>query len=163
MNKSSSDKEDFGHRGPTDQITNKEKNIIKDLSEKFVTDLLYAPLGEGLQVYQETIEKLYDGKARIRICLKCGEINSTSKLSKETHQCTKSFDKLAFPYLVTTSWLKLRDFFQAGEYVDILQKFGVERRVSRRTKERRLVREEIVPTEEELISEDVSEIEQIVE
>lgn len=163
MSKSRNEKEDSVHRGPTDQITNVEKNRIKHISEKFVSDLLYAPLGEGLQVYQETIDELYDGKARIRICLKCGEINSTSKLSKESHRCTKSFDKLAFPYLVTTSWLKLRDFFLSGAYVDILQKIGVESSAPKRTRVRKPVSEEILQTEEEPIHEDVSELEQIID
>ncbi|MBY9001370.1 MAG: hypothetical protein KGD64_10670 [Candidatus Heimdallarchaeota archaeon] len=161
MNKSNNDKGNLGHRGPTDQITNREKSVIKTVSESFVSDLLLAPLGEGLQVYQETIDELYDGKARIRICLKCGDINSTSKLSKETHICTKSFDKLAFPYLVTTSWLKLRDFFLGGAYVDILQKIGVKATPARKTKIRTPVEAKI----EDVVVEEVVEeiVEEIVE
>ena len=115
----------FSKKGPTDQITNVEKLQIKKLAGTFVLDLLDAPLGEGLQIYQETINELYDGKARLRICLKCGEINTTAKLTKDTHRCTMDFDKLAIPYLVTTRWLKMRDFFLGKGYYDALQKLGV--------------------------------------
>jgi hypothetical protein len=79
-----------------------------------------------LQTYQETIEKLYDGKARLRICMKCGEINSTTNLSKNTHECTKDFLQLSFPYLVTTSWLRMRDFFLGESYTKLLQRLGFE-------------------------------------
>jgi hypothetical protein len=88
--------------------------------------LLKAQLGEGLQTYQETIDQLYDGKARLRICLKCGEIDSTATLTKNTHECTKDFQQLSFPYLVTTSWLRMRNFFLGESYTQKLQKLGFE-------------------------------------
>jgi hypothetical protein len=113
-------------QGPSDQITNVEKKQIRSRARRLATDLLKAKLGEGLQTYQETIEQLYDGRARLRICLKCGEIDSTANLSKRTHTCTKDFFQLSFPYLVTTSWLRMREFFLGESYTLMLQKLGFE-------------------------------------
>ena len=113
-------------QGPSDQITTAEKKQIRSRAKRFAIDLLKAQLGEGLQTYQETIEQLYDGKARLRICLKCGEIDSTASLSKNTHECTKDFSQLSFPYLVTTSWLRMREFFLGESYTKKLQKLGFE-------------------------------------
>ena len=147
-------------KGPTDQITNIEKRQVKSRARRFVLDLLDAPLGEGLQIYQETVNELYDGKARLRICLKCGDINTTSKLTKDTHRCTMDFDKLAIPYLVTTSWLKMREFFLGKGYADAMQKLGVEPEPVRERIPRPPAEIEVV---EEISDEEVSEIEQIVE
>ena len=58
--------------------------------------------------------------------MKCGEIDSTAALSRNTHECTKEFQQLSFPYLVTTSWLRMRDFFLGESYTQKLQKLGFE-------------------------------------
>ena len=113
-------------KGPSDQITKVEKKQIRSRAERFVIDILKIPMMDGLQIYQEVIEELYDNKARIRFCLKCGEIDSTDKLSKKSHKCTRVFDALAFPYLVTTSWLSMRKFFLGERYSEILQNLGFE-------------------------------------
>ncbi len=140
-------------KGPTDQITNLEKKQIRSRARRFTLDLLDAPFGEALQIYQETIDDLYDGKARIRICLKCADINSTEKLSKKTHSCTSGFDKLAFPYLITTSWLKLRYFFLTEVYTEFLQRLGVEPIPSRKIPVRTPIEEEEKAEEEEEVRE----------
>ena len=147
-------------KGPTDQITNVEKRQVKSRARRFVLDLLDAPLGEGLQIYQETVNELYDGKARLRICLKCGDINTTSKLTKDTHICTMDFDKLAIPYLVTTSWLKMREFFLGKGYSDTMLKLGVE---PEPVKDRTPRPPAEIEVTEDTHDEEVSEIEQIVE
>jgi len=54
------------------------------------------------------------------------EIDSTATLSKSTHECTKDFSQLSFPYLVTTSWLRMRDFFLGESYTQLLQRLGFE-------------------------------------
>jgi hypothetical protein len=113
-------------KGPSDQITKIEKKQIRSRAERFAIDILKIPMIDGLQVYQEVIKELYDNKARIRFCLKCGEIDSTEKISKKDHKCTRVFDALAFPYLVTTSWLRMRAFFLGEKYTEILQKLGFE-------------------------------------
>lgn len=147
-------------KGPTDQITNIEKRQVKSRARRFVLDLLDAPLGEGLQIYQETVNELYDGKARLRICLKCGDINTTSKLTKDTHRCTMDFEKLAIPYLVTTSWLKMREFFLGKGYSDALRKLGVEPEPVKERIPRTPVEIGVI---DEISEEEVTEIEQIVE
>ena len=147
-------------KGPTDQITNIEKRQVKSRARRFVLDLLDAPLGEGLQIYQETVNDLYDGKARLRICLKCGDINTTSKLTKDTHRCTMDFDKLAIPYLVTTSWLKMRELFLGEGYSDALRKLGVEPEPVKVIIPQPPAEIEVF---DESSEEDVSEIEQIAE
>ena len=83
--------------------------------------------------------------------MKCGEINSTKILSKDKHSCTSGLDKLSFPYLVTTSWLKLRGFFLSEIYDDILQRLGVEIAPSRKVPIRTPVETEV----EEIIEEAV--------
>ena len=147
-------------KGPTDQITNIEKRQVKSRARRFVLDLLDAPLGEGLQIYQETVNELYDGKARLRICLKCGDINTTSKLTKDTHRCTMDFEKLAIPYLVTTSWLKMREFFLGKGYSDALQKLGVEPEPVKERIPKPLAEIGVIDEKSE---EEITEIEQIVE
>ncbi|MCG3225019.1 MAG: hypothetical protein H7647_11170 [Candidatus Heimdallarchaeota archaeon] len=147
-------------KGPTDQITNIEKRQVKSRARRFVLDLLDAPLGEGLQIYQETVNELYDGKARLRICLKCGDINTTSKLTKDTHRCTMDFEKLAIPYLVTTSWLKMREFFLGKGYSDALRKLGVEPEPVKERIPKPLAEIGVVDEKSE---EEITEIEQIVE
>jgi hypothetical protein len=147
-------------KGPTDQITNIEKRQVKSRARRFVLDLLDAPLGEGLQIYQETVNELYDGKARLRICLKCGDINTTSKLTKDTHRCTMDFEKLAIPYLVTTSWLKMREFFLGKGYSDALRKLGVEPEPVKERIPKPLAEIGVIDEKSE---EEITEIEQIVE
>ncbi|MCG3226505.1 MAG: hypothetical protein H7645_06265, partial [Candidatus Heimdallarchaeota archaeon] len=77
----------------------------------FSSELLKAELKEGLRIFQETIKEIYDGKARLRICLICGEMKKATELTKDTHKCTQSFSTRSFPYLITTSWLRMRSFF----------------------------------------------------
>ena len=113
-------------KGPTDQVSNAERKQIRSRAQRFTIDLLKAELGEGIQVYQDTIMELYDGKARVRICLKCGEIDKAQNLTKDTHECTRTLQILPFPYLVTTTWLKLRAFFLGERYSAILQQLGFE-------------------------------------
>ena len=89
-----------------------------------VPHLWDAPLDSGLELYQTTIEDLYEGSSRIRMCLKCGAIDSTQNLKKEDHDCSLSFK--SFPVLVTTSWKLLGDFFLTNKYITALQQIGVE-------------------------------------
>jgi len=105
-------------------MTIAQKNKIRFVAKHFAREVQGAPLDSGLAVHQDTIDELYDGSARIRICLKCGHIDSATKLKKENHSCAYSLK--SFQVLVTTSWKKLEDFFLTDRYIDVLKSIGIE-------------------------------------
>jgi hypothetical protein len=105
-------------------MTNSKKNKIRFTAKAFAREVQGAPFDSGLSIHQNTIDQLYDGSARIRLCLKCGAIESTTKLKKENHSCAYSFK--SFQVLVTTSWKKLEDFFLSDKYIEALKEIGVE-------------------------------------
>ena len=105
-------------------MSNAKKKVIRSRARRFALDLWDAPLDSGLELYQTTIEDLYEGSSRIRMCLKCGAVDSTQNLKKEDHDCSLSFK--SFPVLVTTSWKLLGDFFLTSKYINALQQIGVE-------------------------------------
>jgi hypothetical protein len=67
---------------------------------------------------------LYKKSSRLRICLKCGAIDTIHDLNEDTHKCALDFNR--FPVLVTTSWIEMADFFLTDKYLKALQKIGVE-------------------------------------
>ena len=105
-------------------MTNARKKAVRSRARRFTLDLWDAPLDSGLELYQTIIGELYEGSSRIRLCLKCGAIDSIQDLKKDNHACALSFK--SFPVLVTTSWKLLSDFFLTGRYVEALQHLGVE-------------------------------------
>ncbi len=107
----------------TDTTTAK-KRVIRSRARRFAMDLHDAPLDSGLELYQSTINELYDGKARIRICLKCGDIEASANLNTSNHKCALDFK--SFQVVVATNWLKLEGFFLTEKYNLALQKIGVE-------------------------------------
>lgn len=113
-------------------MSNAKKTVIRTLARKFALDLWDAPLDQGLQLYQETMNVLYKKSSRLRICLKCGEINAIQDLTEDSHKCALDFNR--FPVLVTTSWIKMADFFYTGKYVKELHKFGIESSIEREVK-----------------------------
>ncbi|MHA2255476.1 MAG: hypothetical protein ACXAAM_05350 [Candidatus Heimdallarchaeaceae archaeon] len=112
-------------KGPSNQISNSEKIQVRLNAKFFSSELLKAELKEGLRIFQKTIEEIYDGKARLRICLRCGEIKKALELTKDTHKCTKFFTSRTFPYLITTSWLRMRSFFLGAKYHQLMKKLDV--------------------------------------
>ena len=105
-------------------ITNAKKKVIRSRARRFALDLHDAPLDSGLELYQSTIDELYEGSSRLRLCLKCGAIDTTDNLKKDTHSCALDFK--SFPVLVTTSWKLMGDFFLTNKYIKALQQIGVE-------------------------------------
>ncbi len=110
-------------------MSNAKKKVIRSRARRFALDLWDAPLDQGLQLYQETMNDLYKKSSRLRICLKCGTIDKIQDLTEDTHKCALDFNR--FPVLVTTSWLEMADFFLTDKYVKALQKIGVEPDIER--------------------------------
>lgn len=105
-------------------MTAAKKQRIRYRAKHFALDLRNAPFDSGLSLYQNTINELYDGSSRIRLCLKCGEIDAATKLKKENHSCALDFK--SFQVLVTTSWKELEDFFLTQRYAKALESIGVD-------------------------------------
>jgi len=105
-------------------IKDAEKAQIKSRARRYAQDLADAPLSSGLELYSDTISKLHDRSSRLRICLKCGAIDTIHDLNEDTHKCALDFNR--FPVLVTTSWIEMSNFFLTDKYVKALQKIGVE-------------------------------------
>ena len=109
-----------------------KKKVVRSRVRRFALDLWDAPLDQGLQLYQNTIKELYQNGARLRMCLKCGVIDTIQDLTDKgsaAHKCALDFS--SFPVLVTTSWKKMAEFFLSDRYVKALQKIGVEPEVER--------------------------------
>ena len=98
-------------------------------TSSFARDLWNAPLDQGLELYQDTMNILYKKSSRLRICLKCGEIDSIQNLNETNHKCALNFNR--FPVLVTTSWIKMDEFFTSGQYVNALRGKGIEPSIER--------------------------------
>ena len=105
-------------------MSNAKKKVIRSRARRFALDLWDAPLDQGLHLYQETMNALYKKSSRLRICLKCGAIDTIHDLNEDTHKCALDFNR--FPVLVTTSWIEMSNFFLTDKYVKALQKIGVE-------------------------------------
>ncbi len=105
-------------------MSNAKKKVIRSRARRFALDLWDAPLDQGLHLYQETMNELYKKSSRLRICLKCGAIDTIHDLNEDTHKCALDFNR--FPVLVTTSWIEMSNFFLTDKYVKALQKIGVE-------------------------------------
>ncbi|MCG3259168.1 MAG: hypothetical protein H7644_05445 [Candidatus Heimdallarchaeota archaeon] len=105
-------------------MSNAKKKVIRSRAKHFAIDLWDAPLNQGLHLYQETMNDLYKKSSRLRICLKCGAIDTIQDLTEDTHNCALDFN--SFPVLVTTSWIKMADFFLTDKRVKALHKIGVE-------------------------------------
>ena len=101
-----------------------KKRVIRSRARRFAMDLHDAPLDSGLGLYQSTIDDLYEGKSRIRICLKCGAIESSTNLNANNHSCALDFR--SFQVVVPTNWNNLEAFFLTEKYVKALQSIGVE-------------------------------------
>lgn len=105
-------------------MTSAKKRVIRSRARRFAMDLNDASLDSGLGLYQSTIDDLYEGKSRIRICLKCGAIESSNNLNASNHSCALDFR--SFQVVVSTNWNNLEAFFLTEKYVKALQSIGVE-------------------------------------
>ena len=105
-------------------VKDAEKAQIKYIARRFVQDLANAPMGEGLTIYSETIDRIHLRSARWKICLKCGTIDKREILNENSHSCSSSLGNL--PVIIQTSWVKLKDFFLSDEYIKLLKLAEIE-------------------------------------
>ena len=103
-------------------VKDSEKAQIRHKAKAYAMAMLDAPMSQGLEIYSEGVDKLYQRSARWKICLKCGEINKKENLDEETHSCSAGIDKL--PVIIPTSWVVLRDFFLADDFAKVEEKLG---------------------------------------
>ena len=116
-------------------ITTSEKERIRARAKHFVLDLWEGPFMNSFMVYDVTLRALYKHAARWNFCLLCGEIDSVKKLTPD-HECIKEYtDKLnsdqlanpkSIPMIISTSWMKLREFFLTDKHIKTLRDLGME-------------------------------------
>ncbi len=101
-------------------ITDKKKEHIRIIADKYCTILSKIPFEEGVLLYSKTYQQLFMKSARWRMCLLCGEIRHPEDFTTYNHKCSplSSYD---FPIFVKTSWIRLEDFFLSDEFVDVLK------------------------------------------
>ena len=116
-------------------IATSDKERIRARAKYFVLDLWGGPFKNSFMVYDITLRALYKHAARWNFCLLCGEIDTVKKLTSN-HDCIKDYtEKLTedhlsnpknIPMIISTSWIKLREFFLTDKHVATLKELGVE-------------------------------------
>lgn len=116
-------------------IATSDKHRIRTRAKHFVLDLWGGQFKNSFMVYDITLRALYKHAARWNFCLLCGEINTVKEL-KADHDCIKNYtDKLNedqlsnpknIPMIISTSWIKLKEFFLTDKHMSTLKKLGVE-------------------------------------
>lgn len=116
-------------------ISTADKERIRARAKYFVLDLWEGPFMNSFMVYDVTLRALYKHAARWNFCLLCGEIDTVKKLTVD-HECIKGYtdklnqDQLAnpknIPMIISTSWMKLREFFLTDKHNRTLKELGLE-------------------------------------
>lgn len=110
----------YDERFSMPDITDRKKEKIRILADKYCTFLSKIPFEEGVLLYSKTYQKLFMRSARWRICLLCGKISHPEGFLDYDHKCS-SLSSYDFPILVKTSWMKLEDFFLPETSLEILK------------------------------------------
>ncbi len=116
-------------------IATSDKLRIRARAKNFVLDLWGGPFKNSFMVYDITLRALYKHAARWNFCLLCGEIDSVKNLTTN-HDCIKDYteklneEQLAnpknIPMIISTSWMKLKEFFLTNKHITTLKELGVE-------------------------------------
>ncbi len=106
-------------------IPDKEKEEIRVIAVQFSKLMAKLSFKNGSQIYYEVFRMLYSRSARWRYCLICGKIGLPNEFIINNHDCPPvSFHKIQNK--VSTSWIRLRNFFLKDDYLKILEKKGVQ-------------------------------------
>lgn len=116
-------------------IATSDKVRIRARARNFVLDLWGGPFKNSFLVYDITLRALYKHAARWNFCLLCGEIDIVKNLTTN-HDCIKDYteklseDQLSnpknIPMIISTSWIKLKEFFLTNKHITTLNELGVE-------------------------------------
>ncbi|MCE7748512.1 MAG: hypothetical protein GPJ51_08935 [Candidatus Heimdallarchaeota archaeon] len=116
-------------------IATSDKVRIRARAKNFVLDLWGGPFKNSFLVYDITLRALYKHAARWNFCLLCGEIDIVKNLTTN-HDCIKDYteklseDQLSnpknIPMIISTSWIKLKEFFLTNKHITTLNELGVE-------------------------------------
>ena len=116
-------------------IPTSEKERIRARARYFVLDLWSGPFQNSFMIYDITLRALYKHAARWNFCLMCGKIDTVKKLTTD-HVCIKRYtdklekDQLAnpknIPMIISTSWMKLKEFFLTDKHLTTLKELGIE-------------------------------------
>ncbi|MHA1219589.1 MAG: hypothetical protein ACTSSN_05420 [Candidatus Heimdallarchaeaceae archaeon] len=116
-------------------IATSDKVRIRARAKNFVLDLWGGPFKNSFLVYDITLRALYKHAARWNFCLLCGEIDIVKNLTTN-HDCIKDYteklseDQLSnpknIPMIISTSWIKLKEFFLTNKHLTTLNELGVE-------------------------------------
>jgi len=152
-------------------IATADKERIRTRAKNFVLDLWGGPFKNSFMVYDITLRALYKHAARWNFCLLCGEIDTVKKLTIN-HECIKDYteklseDQLSnpksIPMIISTSWMKLKEFFLTSKHIETLGQLGVEIKYEEdvpviiSSKEVSMVEEEIQEKEKARIKSDSS-------
>ena len=117
-------------------IPSLDKKLIRFKARNFVQNIWNKSFKNSFVLYDITLRELYKHAARWNFCLLCGEIDTVKKLTLE-HECVKSYiDKLNknqlanpknIPMIISTSWIKLKEFFLTNKHNEIIKKLGYEK------------------------------------
>ena len=117
-------------------IPSANKKLIRSKAKDFVNNLWDSSFKDSFMTYDVTLRELYKHGARWNFCLLCGEIDTVEKLTSE-HDCIKSYtnklneNHLAnpknIPMIISTSWIKLQEFFLTEKHNKTLKKYGFEK------------------------------------
>jgi len=106
-------------------IPDKEKEEIRVLATHFSKLMVKLSFKNGSQIYYEVFRTLYSRSARWKYCLICGKIGLPEEFIYNKHDCPPvSFHKIQNK--VSTSWIRLRDFFLKGDYKKLLERIGIQ-------------------------------------
>ena len=105
-------------------ISEEKKHMISLLAKSYSEILSNLPFDKGAWIFSRSHDELKLEKGKIHFCLLCGTIGTLEDFNFIAHECPLLiFQNL--PMLISTSWVKLKDFFLTNEYLNVLREVGI--------------------------------------